>query len=181
MRNTFSYNFSVPKKLPGYVRNFQEEPFKLLLGNDDQCKIGASYLNNTEMSYICIDSSGKLWGEPRSKNKVKKLNTALVIPPIDKGESPFPIFEQISESNKTIDFVVFFEYAWHFMRTAVNDQEVKFPVIIISDISFANIHSILKFFMKMAIKEYLKMAYDHVVHNQRWTVPTTLGRIFKET
>jgi len=121
------------KRLPGIVRSFQEKPFKLLMGNFDQLRIGAEYLNKVDLNFICIDSSGKLWGERQKKNEPKKLNTALVIPPLEKGGTPFAIFEQISESNKTIDFIVFLKYAWHYMREAVNNQNVKFPIMIIRE------------------------------------------------
>ena len=62
-KNAYSKNFPKSRKLPGYVRIFQDEPFKLLLANYDNSRLGAEYLNKTENSFICVDSSGKLWGE----------------------------------------------------------------------------------------------------------------------
>ena len=97
------------------------------------------------------------------------------MPPAEKGESPFPIFEQISASNKTIDFVVFFQYAWHHMRKAVKDKDVKFPEVIISDMSWANIHSILDFFLRTTIKDYLNVTFNHVANKESWTHSTVLA------
>ena len=172
--NSYSSYFGV-KKLPGYVRNFQEKPFKLLLACYDQLRLGAEYLNRTENSFLCIDSSGKLWGERQKKDQPKKLNTALVFPPVKKGESPFPIFEQISESNKTIDFVMFLEYAWHFMRDALNNQDVKFPRVIVSDLSFANAHAILHFCVQMKINAYLNSMFHSLVNGETHRFETVLA------
>ena len=80
--NSYSKNFPKVRKLPGIVRSFQEDPFKLMLGCYDQSRLGAEYMNKTEDSFICIDSSG-IWPERQKKNQPKKLNTALVIPPIE--------------------------------------------------------------------------------------------------
>ena len=178
-KNSYSHLFPF-KILPGYVRIFQEEPFKLMLGNLDQLRIGATYLNNTEVSFLFVDSSGKLWGEPQKKHEAKKLNTALVMPPSSKGESPFPIFEQISSSNKALDFIMFFQYAWHFMQQSINNQEVKFPRVIVSDISFANVHSILDYFLKLKIKVYLKLAFGYLVDGREWDPPTVSGMRLNE-
>ena len=121
------------QKFPGHVRSFQEKPFKLMMGNYDQLRIGAEYFNRTEFNFVCIDSSGKLWGERQRKSDPKKLNTGLVLPPFEKSETPFSIFEQISESNKTIDFIMFLKYAWHYMRLVMNNQNVRYPCIIIRE------------------------------------------------
>ena len=173
-QNSFSKNFPKVKKLPGIVGSFQEVPFKMTLGNYDQCRLGAEYFNKTENSFVCLDSSGKFWADRQKKNEPKKLNSALVIPPIEKGQSPFPIFEQISQSNKTIDFLGFLQHAWHNMGIAVNNQEVKYPTVIISDISFANFHSTLQFFNQLKIKDYLKIAYESLIHQTKLPVETIL-------
>ena len=172
--NAYSKNFPKSRKLPGYVRIFQDEPFKLLLANYDNSRLGAEYLNKTENSFICVDSSGKLWGERQKKNEPKKLNSVLVIPPVERGQSPFPIFEQISVQNKTIDFIGFFQYAWHYMSESINNQPVKKPKVIISDISFANIHSILDFFNSLKINDYLKISYTSLVNQSKIPVETIL-------
>ena len=173
-QQSFSKLFPKTRKLPGIVRSFQESPFKLMLGCYDQFRVGAEYLNKTEESFICVDSSGKLWGERQKKGEPKKLNSALVIPPIEKGQSPFAIFEQISETNKTIDFIGFLQYAWHYMGVSINNQVVKYPKVIISDISFANIHSILDFFNHITIKDYLKLAYTSQTNKSKVPVATIL-------
>ena len=171
--NSYSKNFPKVRKLPGIVRSFQEDPFKLMLGCYDQSRLGAEYMNKTEDSFICIDSSG-IWPERQKKNQSKKLNTALVIPPIEKGQSPYPIFEQISQSNKTIDFLGFLQYAWHYMRASIHDKPVKYPSVIISDISFANFHSILRFFNQTNIKDYLKLSYKSLTNRVKLPVATIL-------
>ena len=173
-KSDFSKNFPKSKKLPGIVRSLQEKPFKMMLGNYDQLRLGAEYLNKTENSFICLDSSGKFWADREKKNAPKKLNSVLVIPPIEKGQSPFPIFEQISESNKTIDFINFLQYAFHYMGNSMNNQEVKKPAILISDLSFANIHAVLDFFNKMKIKEYLKKSFHSLTKKERLPFDTVL-------
>ena len=92
--NYFSYNY--PGMLPGYVRSFQEHPFKVMPGNYDQCRIGTDYLNDSNSTFLCVDSSRKLMAKRSKTNESKKLNSALVMPPAEKGESPFPLLEQIS-------------------------------------------------------------------------------------
>ena len=176
-KETFSKNFpetNAVRKLPGIVRNFQENPFKLLIGNYDQLRLGAEYLNKTEWSMICIDSSGKFWAEKQKKSEAKKLNTAIVIPPKNKGLSPFPIFEQISISNKTIDFLVFLQYAWHFMSVSTNDQPVKAPKVAVSDFSFPNFHSILKHFNGIKIQEYLDKTFTILKNKEEFCFHTVL-------
>ena len=75
-QQSFSKLFPKTRKLPGIVRSFQENPFKLMLGCYDQFRVAAEYLNKTEESFICVDSSGKLWGERQKKGEPKKLNSA---------------------------------------------------------------------------------------------------------
>ena len=70
-QNSFSKNFPKVKKLPGIVRSFQEVPFKMTLGNYDQCRLGAEYFNKTENSFVCLDSSGKFWADRQKKNEPK--------------------------------------------------------------------------------------------------------------
>ena len=60
-----------------------------------------------------MDSSGKFL--KNEKGKPKLLNTAIVIPPPAAGHALFPIFEMISEWNKTIDFQTFLEYGWSYL------------------------------------------------------------------
>lgn len=172
--NAFSKIFP-SQELPGIVRSFQEEPFKLMLGHYDQCRIGADYLNNTEFSILCIDSSGNFWAEKRKKGESKKLNSALVIPPVEKGQTPFPVFEQISISNKTIDFVMFLKYAFHYMSKAINNREVKFPSVIISDLAFSNVHSILDVCDKTNIRDYLSISFNSLVHGKANNLNTKLA------
>ena len=173
-KSDFSKNFPKSKKLPGIVRSLQEKPFKLMLGNYDQLRLGAEYLNKTENSFICLDSSGKFWADREKKHARKKLNSVLVIPPIEKGQSPFPIFEQISESNKTIDFIGLLQYAYHYMGISINNQEVKKPAILISDLSFANIHAVLDVFNKVKIKEYLKTSFRSLTKKEELPFDTVL-------
>ena len=172
---SYSTLFKNCQKLPGYIRIFQEKPFKLMLGNYDMIRLGAEYFNRTDNSFMCIDSSGNFWTEKRKKNEPKKLNTAIVIPPIEKGDSPFPVFEQISESNKTIDFIVFLEYAWYYMRDAINNQDVKFPALIICDLAFAIIHSTLHIFGKIGIREYLQVSFNSLTRKENVNVSSKLA------
>ena len=68
----------------------------------------------------------------------------------------------------------FFSYAWHFMSASINNQDVKFPTVIITDISFANIHSILGFFNQLTIKDYLKIAYTALMNKSKLPLATVL-------
>ena len=69
--NAYSKNFPKVKKLPGIVRLYQEHPFKMLLGNYDGCRLGAEYMNKTENSFVCVDSSGKFFSDRQKKNQSK--------------------------------------------------------------------------------------------------------------
>ena len=151
--------------IPGFIRRIQEDPFNLMMANYDQLKIGAEYLNKWKDAELYLDSSGKIWKEPKTKH----LNTALVMPPHTSGQSSFPIFEQVSKSNKTIDFSIFLRYAWHFLSTSINNKSVKYPSVIVSDLSFPNIHSILEFFNKTVIADYLVTTFD--VYCSKITLP----------
>ena len=171
----FSKNFpnlEYAKKIPGFVRSVQEMPFEIMMANFDQLRLGAEYLNKTPLAFLCVDSSGKFWAEKTKKSETKKLNSALVAPPPLRGQSPFPIFETISELNKTIDFLGMLQYAWHFMSMSINNKQVNYPKVIISDISFANIHDILQFFNNIKIGEYLKLAYNSMKTNSKLKVNT---------
>jgi hypothetical protein len=146
--------------LPGNVRKFEEEPFKLYFANFDQLKIGASYLNSKDKkTMINLDSSGKYWQDGTRAGK-DALNSAIVIPPAAKGHSPFPIMETVSCRNKTLDFIQFLQYTWHYMSTAINNEKVANPAVAVSDFSFPNLHAFLSFFNKTDIREYLVTAYD---------------------
>ena len=69
-KSSLSRNFTnrVALEFPGHVRSFQEKPFKLMMGNYDQLRIGAEYFNKIEFNFVCLDSSRKLWGERQKKN-----------------------------------------------------------------------------------------------------------------
>ena len=166
-------NLEYAKKIPGFIRSYQEIPFKVMMASFDQLRLGAEYLNKIAFAFLCVDSSGKFWAEKTKKSEPKKLNSALVAPPPIRGQSPFPIFETISEVNKTIDFLTMLQYAWHYMSMSIN-KEVKFPKVIISDISFANIHSILQFFNNIKIGEYLKLAFTSLKKNSQLPVKTVI-------
>ena len=103
-------------------------------------KIGGSYLNKVEKSIVCLDSSGKFWQKDNKAGK-NLLNSALVIPPLSDGLSPFPIFEMVSENNKTLDFIEMLQRAWAHMATALNNIPVKAPDVAINDLSFSNVHA----------------------------------------
>ena len=152
------------KNLPGIVRSLQESPFKITIANFDMLKIGGTYLNKVEDSIVCLDSSGKYWQEKNRAGK-KLLNTALVIPPVAAGLSPFPIFEMVSEDNKTLDFVEFLQRAMGHMGTALNNTTVREPSILISDISFPNIHAALNVFNHVKLEEYLAKCFNAMMTN----------------
>ena len=171
---TYSPNFpenNAAKNLPGLVRSLQESPFKIMIGNFDMLKIGGTYLNKVADSVICIDSSGKYWQEKNRAGK-KLLNTALVIPPVAAGLSPFPIFEMVSEDNKTLDFVEFLQRAMGHMGTALNNTPVKEPNVLISDLSFPNIHAALNVFNHVKLEEYLAKCYRAMMTNSEIPFPT---------
>ena len=60
------------------------------------------------------------------------------------------------------------------MSASINNQDVKFPTVIITDISFANIHSILGFFNQLNIKDYLKIAYTALMNKSKLPLATVL-------
>ena len=47
------------KQLTGFIRSVQQTPLKVVMGNYDQLRIGANYLNKSENSIVFMDSSGK--------------------------------------------------------------------------------------------------------------------------
>ena len=160
------------RQLAGFVRSVQQSPFKLIMGNYDQLRIGANYMNKKENPTIFMDSSGKFLKKEKGKSKL--LNTAVVIPPPAKGHSPFPIFEMVSEKNRTIDFHTFIEYGWSYLSASINNEKVRYPRIAVSDFSFANIHSILGAFNKVKIDKYIETAYNCSVKNQKFPFETIL-------
>lgn len=166
-RSDISLNFeetASSKQLPGFVRSVQQVPFKIFMANFDQLKVGANYMNKSETPIIYVDSSGKLLKKEKGKSKL--LNTAVVIPPPAVGHTPFPIFEMVSENNKTIDFQTFLEYGWNYLSNAINNEKVCNPKVAVSDFSFANIHSILQVFNQVKIKDYLEVFYQCSVKNK---------------
>ena len=170
-----SLNFENTKsnrELAGFVRSAQRTPFKIVMANYDQLHVGAKYLNNTENAIIFMDSSGKFLKQEKGKSKY--LNTAVVIPPPAKGHSPFPIFEMVSERNRTIDFQTFLEYGFSYLSTSINNENVRNPSVAVSDFSFANIHAILEVFNKMKIGEYLEIAYACSLKNDGFPFSTIL-------
>ena len=170
-----SLNFDDTKAnrdLAGFVRSAQETPFKIVMANFDQLRIGSRYLNNDENATIFMDSSGKILRKEKGKDKL--LNTAVVIPPPARGHSPFPIFEMVSEKNKTIDFISFLQYGMSYLSTSVNNENVRNPRIAVSDFSFANIHSILEVFNKVKIAEYIATAYKTSLKNEQLPFSTIL-------
>ena len=42
------------KQLPGFIRSLQQKPLKVVMGNFDQLRIGANYLNNNETPIMRI-------------------------------------------------------------------------------------------------------------------------------
>jgi hypothetical protein len=170
-----SLNFEDTKAnrdLPGFVRSAQQTPFKIMLANFDQLRFGANYLNKQENATIFMDSSGKFLRKEKGKGRL--LNTAVVIPPPAKGHSPFPIFEMVSDKNKTIDFISFLQYGMSYLSTSVNNENVSNPRIAVSDFSFANIHSILEVFNHVKIAEYLEIAYKSSLKNEDLPFSTIL-------
>ena len=174
--DTESPNFpetNASKSLPGIVRSLQEKPFKITIANFDMLKVGGSYMNKVDKSVVCLDSSGKYWQE---KNRAGKnlLNSALVIPPVAKGLSPFPIFEMVSEENKTLDFVEMMQRAWGHMATAMNDTPVKEPMVAVTDLSFPNIHAMLTVFNKVKLPKYLERCFEALMNNDDLPFPTVV-------
>ena len=159
--------------LPANVRKFEEEPLKVYYANYDQLKIGGSYLNGNTDTVINLDSSGKFWQDGRKVGK-NALNSAIVIPPIAKGYSPFPIFETISYSNKTIDFLQFLQYAWHYMSKAMNNEKVAFPSVAVTDFSFANLYAFFEFFNHTTIEEYLETTFKCFSNKEKIAFKTVI-------
>ena len=160
------------RDLPGFVRSVQQTPFRIMMANFEQLRIGSTYINNEENATIFMDSSGKFL--KKEKGKKKLLNTAVVIPPPAKGHSPFPIFEMVSESNKTVDFLTFLQYGWSYLSASINNSTVRNPRIAVSDFSFANIHAILEIFNKVKIAEYIQVAYRSSMKNEEVPFATIL-------
>ena len=172
--DTDSPNFpdnNAAKSVPGIVRSLQESPFKITIANFDMLKIGGTYLNKTENSVVCLDSSGKYWQEKNRAGK-KLLNSALVIPPVAAGLSPFPIFEMVSENNKTLDFVEFLQRSMGHMGSALNNTPVKEPSVLITDLSFPNIHAALNVFNRVKLEVYLNECYKSMMSNIDFPFPT---------
>ena len=166
-KSDISLNFdetSANRELPGFVRSVQQTPFKIFMANFDQLRIGSNYMNKNKLATIFIDSSGKFLKKEKGKSKL--LNTAVVIPPPAVGHTPFPIFEMVSEKNKTIDFQTFLEYGWSYLSTSVNNEKVCYPKLAVSDFSFANIHAILAVFNQTKIKEYIEVLYKCSLKNE---------------
>ena len=160
------------RDLPGFVRSVQQTPFRIMMANFEQLRIGSTYLNKDDGATIFMDSSGKFLKKEKGKRKL--LNTAVVIPPPAKGHSPFPIFEMVSESNKTVDFLTFLQYGWSYLSASINNETVRNPRIAVSDFSFANIHAILEIFNKVKIAEYLEVAYRSSMKNEEVPFATIL-------
>ena len=166
-KSDISLNFdetSANRELPGFVRSVQQTPFKIFMANFDQLRIGSNYMNKNKLATIYIDSSGKFLKKEKGKSKL--LNTAVVIPPPAVGHTPFPIFEMVSEKNKTVDFQTFLEYGWSYLSTSVNNEKVCYPKLAVSDFSFANIHAILAVFNQTKIKEYIEVLYKCSLKNE---------------
>ena len=152
------------KKFPGFIRMLQQIPFKIIVANYDQLKIGAAYLNKTLKSIIQMDSSGKFLKPGKGKKKL--IHTALAIPPPAPGHAPFPIVELISEENKTIDFKMLIELGWSYLSGAIGDEPVAYPDLAITDMAFANIHAMLSVFNKVKLSDYLDSIFKSFMHNK---------------
>ena len=50
-----------------FVKSAQETPFKIVMANFDQLRIGSRYLNNDENATIFMDSSGKNFTKGKRK------------------------------------------------------------------------------------------------------------------
>ena len=155
---------AISRKFPGLIRSLQQIPFKMIISNFDQLKIGSAYLNKSKNSLVHMDSSGKFL---KPKGGKKLLNTALVIPPPAPGHAPFPIMELISETNKTIDYKMFMELGWSYLSSAIGDEPVAFPKNAVTDMSFPNIHSLLSVFNRVKLSEYLESCYRSFTRNQK--------------
>ena len=116
-----------------------------------------------------MDSSG---------NHLKKcsktlLNTSFCIPPFESGQSPYSLFDLISSSNKTTDFIVAFQWFYSYLRDITN-SEVNFPDICITDMSFAQLHSITEFFNKTKLEEYINETYLFLIGKSDFRPKTIL-------
>ena len=170
----FSPNFedtAISRKFPGFIRSLQQIPFKIVLSNFDQLKIGAAYLNKSKKSMIHMDSSGKFL---KPKHGKKLLNTALVIPPPAPGHAPFPILELISESNKAIDFKMFIDLGWSYLSSAIGNEPVAPPRYAVTDMSFPNIHSLMGSFNNVKLPEYLQSCYSSFTRNENISYATII-------
>ena len=109
-----------------------------------------------------MDSSGKFLSQ-KGKKKKPLLNTAIVIPPPAPGHAPFPIFELISESNKSIDYKIFLETGLSLLSRAIGDEVVANPSIAVTDLSFPNIHALLSVFNQVKLKDYIDRCYEAIM------------------
>ena len=148
------------------VRTLQEYPFKITLSNFEMLRIGAKFFTELDETTVYIDSSGKFW-QDRKKTGKDLLNTALVLPPLAHGLSPFPIYELISEQNKTQDFIDLIQHAWNNMAQSLNNKAVPYPTYAVSDLSFPNIHALLEVFNKIKVHEYLKQTYECLMKGEQ--------------
>ena len=164
-------DLAVAKFLPGMIRSLQEYPFKICLANFEMLRIAAKYFSGVEDSIVYIDSSGKFWQE-RKKTGKDLLNTALVLPPLAEGLSPFPVFEMISENNKTQDFIDMIQHAWHNMALSMNNTAVPYPTFGVTDLSFPNLHAMLMVFNNIKLPEYLKTTYHSLMKGEPISHPT---------
>ena len=163
------------KALPGNIRLMQEFPLKVITGNYDQLMEGVVYLKKCdEDTTIHLDSSGKFF---QAGNKIgqKILNSALVMGPTAKGQCPFPICEQISESNKTVDFLHFLQQAWQYMSLANNGTNVPYPETFVTDFSFPNLHSAIKFFNGLSLSAYLQKSFNYLVKKEEHNFKTNIS------
>ena len=164
-------DLAAAKLLPGMIRSLQEYPFKIMLSNFEMLRVGAKFLSGKEETTLYIDSSGKFWQDRRKTGK-DLLNTALVLPPLAPGLSPFPIFEMISDQNKTQDFIDMLQHAFNNMALSLNNKAVPFPKYAVSDLSFPNIHALLMVCNKIKIEEYLKLAYECLMKGEDISLDT---------
>ena len=163
--SSISPNFeqtAISKQLPGFIRTLQQIPFKVVCASYDQLKVGSTYFNKSKKSIIHMDSSGKFLSQ-KGKNEKPLLNTAIVIPPPAPGHAPFPIFELISESNKTIDYKIFLETGLSLLSNAIGDEVVANPSIAVTDLSFPNIHALLSVFNQVKLKDYIDRCYEAIM------------------
>ena len=94
--------------------------------------------------------------------------------PTAKGQCPFPICEQISESNKTVDFLYFLQQAWQYMSLANNGTIVPNPETFVTDFSFPNLHSATQFFNGITLPVYLQESYKYLVQKQEHNFKTKI-------